>query len=370
MPSDVSGALRQVSDYLVSRGFACGEGTVQNFYLSLKTKPFVLLTGGSSVGKSQFVRLFAEAVGANTENGRFKQVPVRADWNDSRGLLGYLDGAGQFVPGAMPDFVADAVDNPNYPFFLCLDEMASAPIEGYFGEVLSVLETRREEDGRVITDHLLGDERFGRDEEARAYYGDLYLPPNLMIVGTVDNAEARTGISSRVEDRANIMEIAADDLVLKTMPASTPAAQPLGADFMRSEELILAHCTHHREMVTEVVTLLEAMNGFLGGANATIGYKVRDEICFYLLYNAQYGLMSQEKALDHAILQNILPRIRGGAPAVAEVMEDLFKICAGTRADNAIRNYPGTGGLFPLSAKKLSEMAARFDEDGSACFWK
>ena len=367
--ADLPGTLRRMTEYIVSGGFSCEVDLVQNLYLSLKSTPFVLLTGGSGVGKSQFVRLFAEAMGANTDNERYLQIPVRSDWKDSRELLGYLDANGHYIPGSMVDFIADAVDNPELPFFLCLDEMGVAPLEGYFGEILSILETRRERENRIITDSLLGNALFGRDEEARKYYGDLYLPGNLMLVGTVTNAEARSGLSRKVLDRAGQIEIRPVGLKLQTLPAAAPQAMPLGSDFLRSEVLVLERCTHHREMVQEVVTLLEAINGILAGADAGIGYRVRDQICFYLLYNAEYGLMTQENALDHALLQNILPRIMGGGAAVESVMTDLFKICAGTRAENAVRNYPG-GGLFPKSAEKLSQMVMGFDRDGIASFWK
>ena len=36
-----------------------------NFYLCLKTKPFVILSGISGTGKSKMVKLFAKALGAN-----------------------------------------------------------------------------------------------------------------------------------------------------------------------------------------------------------------------------------------------------------------------------------------------------------------
>ena len=80
--------------------------------------------------------------------------------------------------------------------------------------------------------------------------------------------------------------------------------------------------------------------------------------------------MSQEDGLDHAILQKILPRIQGGGSAVESVLTDLFKICAGTRSGNAVRNYAGNrGGLFPKSAEKLSAMVKRFDQEGKTSFW-
>lgn len=38
---------------------------------------------------------------------------------------------------------------------MCLDEMNLAPVEQYFAEYLSVLETRKLNNGRIISDSLL-----------------------------------------------------------------------------------------------------------------------------------------------------------------------------------------------------------------------
>lgn len=369
-PVDISGTLRQVGAYITAHGFTCAPGVVENLYLCLKAKPFVILTGIAGIGKSSLARLFAEAMGANTENGRYKQVPVRPDWKDSRGLLGYLDSSGRFVPGALNDFIREAVDNPRKPYFLCLDEMNLARVEYYFSEILSVMETRRDRDGRTVTDPLLGDEAFGRDELARERYGELYLPENLYIIGTVSSEETAFALSRKVLDRASLIEIGQVSLHLQSPPRTMPEPIHLGNKFLKSDVLVLANCTRQRDMIQEVVTLLEAMNGILMKASAQIGYRVRDEICFYLLYNAEYGLMSQEDGLDHAILQKILPRIQGGGSAVESVLTDLFKICAGTRSGSAVRNYAGNrGGLFPKSAEKLSAMVKRFDQEGKTSFW-
>ncbi|APC39970.1 hypothetical protein [Clostridium estertheticum] len=59
------------------------------FHMSLKTKPFVILSGISDTGKSKIVELFAQVVGANRDNKRFQLIPVRTDCSDVIDLLGY-----------------------------------------------------------------------------------------------------------------------------------------------------------------------------------------------------------------------------------------------------------------------------------------
>ena len=54
-------------------------------------------------------------------------------------------------------FIVKAWENPHVPYFLCLDEMNLAPVEQYFAEYLSVVESRKkdEETGDVVTDPIL-----------------------------------------------------------------------------------------------------------------------------------------------------------------------------------------------------------------------
>ena len=88
-----------IEAYIKAKGFTYDRGLIENFYLSLKSKPFVILAGTSGTGKTRLVRLFAEAIGATKENGRYEQVAVRPDWSDSTDLFGHVDLNGKFIPG-------------------------------------------------------------------------------------------------------------------------------------------------------------------------------------------------------------------------------------------------------------------------------
>ena len=85
-------------------------------------------------------------------------VQVKPNWHDSYELFGYVSrvsGKPIFVVGDFLRFVARAWAEPEIPYFLCLDEMNLAPVEQYFAEFLSVIESRKCNNGVVTTDPIL-----------------------------------------------------------------------------------------------------------------------------------------------------------------------------------------------------------------------
>jgi len=209
----VRDTISVVKSYISAKGFSYEDGLIENFYLCLKTKPFVILAGTSGTGKTRLVRLFAEAVGATVGNSRFRMVPVRPDWSDSTDLYGYKDLNGNFIPGAIIDFVKQAENDRIHPYFLCLDEMNLARVEYYLSDFLSIIETRRFEGDKVITDPMLSDLYYGTDQSAVQRYGTICLPENLYIIGTVNMDETTFPFSRKVLDRANTIEFSFVDLL-------------------------------------------------------------------------------------------------------------------------------------------------------------
>ena len=65
----IKSSVDHIKNYIAAKGFTYPDGLVENFYLSLKSKPFVILAGTSGTGKTRLVKLFAEAIGATNANG-------------------------------------------------------------------------------------------------------------------------------------------------------------------------------------------------------------------------------------------------------------------------------------------------------------
>ena len=122
-----------------------------SFFYSLRTKPFLLLAGISGTGKSRLVRELAFKTcppvlrdADKTTPGNYLMVEVKPNWHDSSELLGYYSNISkQYCFTNFVKFLVKAMRFPKVPFFVCLDEMNLAPVEQYFAEFLSVLETRK-----------------------------------------------------------------------------------------------------------------------------------------------------------------------------------------------------------------------------------
>ncbi len=372
--------LENIKRYILAKGFTFDEGLVENYYLSLKSKPFVILAGTSGTGKTRLVRLFAEAIGATSQNGRYKLVSVRPDWSDSSDLFGHVNLNDKFIPGAIIDFIKQAELDDKNPYFLCLDEMNLARVEYYLSDILSIIETREYVDGKIITDPLIDTNYYGADNTARGKYGVVRIPENLYIVGTVNMDETTFPFSRKVLDRANTIEFSTVKLLADFANAGD-SIKTIYVDnsFMKAEYIFFAQCANEQEFVEEICIELQEINKILESANAHIGYRVRDEIVFYMLSNKKADLLDRNVAFDHEIMQKILPRIQGSSASVKKMLCELFKHCAGDYDGYQTENDDISSKMIKVaqkedckykeSAKKIAFMVRRFEEDGFTAYW-
>ena len=242
-------------------------GKYKDYLSVVQVKPFLLLAGISGTGKSRIVREFAFKScpkylqdKAGTTPGNYCIIEVKPNWHDSTELLGYYSRLGkagyQFTK--FVKFLVKAKMFPNVPFFVCLDEMNLAPVEQYFAEILSILETRKHpknvETGEVdmetvktepiidaqyfrelaemphvkntqtgesfssnLTDRDIYLKLFGMDTESDIdkKVGNrtdlttegLQLPDNVVIIGTVNMDDTTHQFSRKVIDRAMTIEM-------------------------------------------------------------------------------------------------------------------------------------------------------------------
>ena len=218
--------LKKYREYLVSFAPHCS-----------LPKNFLLLAGISGTGKSRFVRVQSEK---SFSEESYQLIPVRPDWHEPSDLLGYVSRIGdtKYVPTAFLIFLARAWKaafdasigseltlkplNQIPTFWVCLDEMNLAPVEQYFADYLSVVETRKWVGDQYSCDPLVRPRELLMGEKPDVLnsmkaslgldgFDDLWnffleagipLPPNLVVAGTVNMDETTHGFSRKVIDRA------------------------------------------------------------------------------------------------------------------------------------------------------------------------
>lgn len=372
------------------------------YLTAIKSKPFLLLAGISGTGKSRIVRELARAcweVGSDEYRAQkpsnFEMVQVKPNWHDSSELIGYVSriNGEKYIVGPFLKFLVKALQNPDIPHFLCLDEMNLAPVEQYFAEYLSVVESRRvNEDGEVETDPIVDfeatdayksliDQLFvGNEDERRAYLTEengkrLTLPANLIVVGTVNMDETTFSFSRKVLDRAMTIEMNEVDLyggllerhepIGKIGPAELTGEAVEGADVYRD----------HQEVCDMALDYLGSLNRELEGTPFKVAYRTRNEFLLYVVNNLPYNRDAEgnelplgyvvARALDEITCMKVLSRIEGDETKVQD--ELLNKLMAAIEAglkEISDEEHP----VESVSLRKLREMKQRL-ASGYTSFW-
>ena len=359
--------------YISSQGYEYSKELISNLYLSLKTKPFVILAGISGTGKSKIVRLFAESLGATVENNQFNMISVRPDWNDSTELIGYKNLENKFIKGKLTQIIEEASQNLDKPYFVCLDEMNLARVEYYLSDYLSVIESRRKVDDKIVTDKLIYDSEIDEEET-------LSLPENLYIVGTVNMDDTTFQFSRKVLDRANTIEFS--EVNLENLFGENSEEDNLDEnievynDFLKSTYLKTIDIEdEYRDYAIEINKKIIEINNILKKSQKQFAYRVRDEILFYMIENKKANLLDENEAFDYQIMQKVLPTISGSENSVKETLVNLFnfvcekEILNDSDIEEAEQFLNSQDIKYKKSAEKIIYMLKGYNYDGYASYW-
>lgn len=383
---DYSGMIFSLIEHIASQGFIFEPWQIATYVTALRTKPFVILAGVSGTGKSKLPALISQATGGNCH-----LIPVRPDWTDSSDVLGYCDLQGQFKPGAMLTIVREAADDPHRHYVCILDEMNLARVEHYFAEVLSQVENRHpDRAGKFFSGPLVCQDL--REEEKE--WGQLVLPPNLAIVGTVNMDESAYGFSRKVLDRAFTLELSEIHLDLwgNEFDENHDIDEwPVELWFPRAINLngLKNISAEDKQKIDEVIMVLTEVNTILIQAQLQVGYRVRDEVALFVLHAEDIidSFVTTDKIqvnpLDLALQMKILPRIIGGSTPIRKVVLQLlgwaFEGSKNISEENAqilIEDWDKNGRLtflenarYPRTAARLCLMWERLVSEGFTSFW-
>lgn len=341
-----------------------------NYLTALRTKPFMLLAGISGTGKSRIVRKLAQATvteelqkaegykGTNFANDRwtlhspanFELIQVKPNWHNSMDVIGYLSNipSPHYVFTPFIEFIVKAWQHPEVPFFLCLDEMNLAPVEEYFAEFLSAIESRSFEGEEYLTDPIIKPFNSFGEDVAKTMVNTLFpnftagdtesaitkvikhfrtrgltLPRNLIVIGTVNMDETTFSFSRKVLDRAmsvEMNEVNYDSFLTDTTDDDLKA---IVEAFEQNDDadlnaLLVDRHIEAREIIDDLgddarftIDYLKRINALLEGTPFKLGYRAANEALIYLQASQEFGQTDRIAALDNFTLMKILSRIEG-----------------------------------------------------------
>ncbi|MBO4640039.1 MAG: hypothetical protein J5710_09820 [Treponema sp.] len=359
----------------------------KRFIPSLISKQFVILTGNSGTGKTRIATELATYLGKiDSDNQKTiygKEnivnkliVPVGADWTDNTKILGFynpLEKEYQSTP--ILDFILLARKNPNIPFFLILDEMNLSYVERYFSDFLSAMES-----GEPIPLYKKS------VEDNSAIPENVVLPDNLFVTGTVNIDETTYMFSSKVLDRANVIEFIPEPKdILNNFAEESSKDEILPKDDGSAEGFLdLSRAVRKTKKISNEAAItknmMEGIIAILSNSDFEFAFRTSKEIRLYinaaeqLAKNASKTLEEKDyiNLIDEQLVQKILPKIHGNRNQIGLLLKNLYDFCnsktvkisdAETGTEKEIPGY-----ALELSRKKIARMQRKLETSQFASF--
>ena len=353
----------------------------------LLSKPFLLLAGISGTGKTRFVREQAKTSGQFAET--YCLTSVRPDWHEPSDLLGYisrLNGVSEYITTDVLQFIAKAwraiadsgltvevqesedqgkrlvvagernALNKVLPYWLCLDEMNLAPVEQYFADYLSVLETREwrwtDDSFTYSSDALLKPATIKevadkeKLREALGFEGVQYdelwahicqyglgIPFNLLVAGTVNMDETTHGFSRKVIDRALSFDFGAffpndyNDFFTPTS-SNKRLSYPIWSNASKAD---LADTFDADGSKT--LAFLSAVNTVLKNTQFELAFRALNELLLAVASSQPQDDLTLKAVWDDFMMCKVLPRIEGDTDKLTtsnrkDLLEELSTVLA------------------------------------------
>ena len=376
-------------------------------------KPFLILAGISGTGKTRFVRQQADRTGLDN----YCLVSVRPDWHEPSDLLGYISHLGsqpkyittdvlRFIVQAWKHISDSGFDlktgkvteeqlNEIQPYWLCLDEMNLAPVEQYFSDYLSILETRQWNGEVYQCDPLLKASALENIQptDLGLSEGDILwehfkengisIPFNLIVAGTVNMDETTHGFSRKVLDRAlsfDFNEFYPNDFnaYFSSNAQNKTFTYPIYSDASLS-------LNFDSPFVQESCEFLSKINVVLKHSPFELAYRALHELLLSVKCINPKNEIELQSVWDDFLMMKVLPRIEGDSEKLdfdgekslltnleAIMREQLSAIWEGKKRIDLFRetNEGDVINIECRSKAKISWMQTKLEKFGFTHFWK
>ena len=379
---------KNIYDYYSGKDFFFSREILTRYFLSLKSKPFVILTGISGTGKTKIAQIFADYMCQNESSkdkaGRIAFIPVRPDWMDNKGLLGFYNILDQkYHSTRLLNLLLEAKENPDKPYFVILDEMNLAKVEQYFSDFLSIMESRTADrvEGEQVSLHSV---KKAETPDNKVIPREMSIPSNVFFTGTVNVDETTYMFSPKVLDRANVIEFNEVDLegYIESIAAKEDSFCLSNPDVRKGlinkeidpfcsrkdYEKLIAIIGDENNPIQELLNRLKKYN-------LHFGYRVVNEISrfVWLSEKALDDQFNLEDVIDIQILQKVLPKFHGTQGKLEGPLTDILAFCYGEEGDVSNETLEKAiefdeAARFPRSAQKIARMIKNLKSQGYTSF--
>lgn len=186
--TSIGSGEHEIMDHLVEHLAACQREVVINYYLALKTKRFVILTGPPDVDRMRLAQGLAEVI-VGRPSLQWCFLPAHPWWTTQTGVPGYYAVThARFNTMKLLDCIeaAKAIEGMGRPFFVGIERMSPAEVVCYFQDLPRGLLWQA--DGSTCR---------------------IRLPRNLYITGTLDvrRDQNRLALSQKVRDQVTVIQV-------------------------------------------------------------------------------------------------------------------------------------------------------------------
>lgn len=309
---------------------------VINVTVTLQQSFISFLAGLPGGGKTTLARLIAKIYGI--QENRFLDVPVARGWTGQRDLIGFFNpisnkfqssstGMYEFL-SALSEEADDETVNAALALVL-LDEANLSSMEHYWSSFMGMTDSRGTETIR------LGNK-------------DVRITDNLRFISTVNYDSTTEYLSPRLIDRAPVIVLEPNTIITTSNQRIDENEAPL-IDVpisYNTMEKYFGRTNDVPEFVGPEITVYESVKGVLEARDSELGKPViisnRKEIAIRQYCNKARPLMREFStdddllAIDYAILQMILPLLRGHGKSFGKRLAKLREVMVDFDLDRSV----------------------------------
>jgi hypothetical protein len=292
---------------------------VANLLISTQQSFITFLAGLPGVGKTSLARLIAKA---QQLEPRLQEVSVARGWTSQKDLIGFynpLSNRFQSSNSGLYSFIgaleAEAKKDEQAMAYILLDEANLSPIEHYWSAFMAMTDGEGE---RVL--------RLGQDT--------LAVSTNLRFLATINYDGTTEPLSPRVVDRAPVLVMEACNITFEENNSEEQIIPlPLSAIEMNKLFGLKKEKPYFQDEEKEIFNKVrDILSHPILEDGRPLSISPRKEIVIRQ-YCAQAGALMRSfgcddfKALDLAILQHVLPQVRGNGLKFATRLKKLKQAC-------------------------------------------